>query len=278
MPKSWADIFAALPQGEAPVRYGIAFTPRSGSTWLGDVLLQSRLLGAPREYFNPEAAAPTLGQSGCAGFPDYYAYLKRSKQVGGVFGVEVNWPRLNAIIEEGYRPLLDDLQAWFYLRREDFVAQAVSLYKAMQSGVFHSHDGKQARAPVTYDGTRIAEAVFTLMNSEYKLNCHFRESGISPRELWYEHIVTMPPKEVVALFLKPLGIEPAPRDRERLEGLQPQLKKIGDGLNEELAIRFRDEHADLVAYWRENRGQELCRKFRRANPRYQRGLRILAGK
>jgi len=270
MSNSWSDIFAALPQGEAAIRYGIAFTPRSGSTWLGDVLSRSGLLGMPREYFNPEAAGPTLTSSACTNFPDYYQYLKIVKQANGVFGFEVNWPRLNSIIGENHWPLFEDINAWFFLRREDFVAQAVSLFKAIQSGVFHSHDGKKARQPVVYDGGKIAEAVFTLMNSEYQLSQHFKEFGITPVELWYEHIVPLAPVDVVKLFAERLQITLGADDVQRLAAMTPKLKKIGDSTNTELADRFRGEHRELVDYWQEARGTETCRSFRSQRAQYRR--------
>ena len=178
---TWEEVFARISKRPRPKTYGIAFTPRSGSTWISDVVRQSRALGSPGEYFNINAAFDSISLAACTSLEDYYAWLSRVRQTNGVFGFEISWPWLDLLEKEGKLSLLQGVDYWFLLRRRDFVLQAVSLYLASSSGVFHlRHEGEQGAerrvesGDVEYDADAIAESLLQVMHGEFYLNRYFK--------------------------------------------------------------------------------------------------------
>ena len=243
----------------ARLSYGIAFTPRSGSTYLSDLVRQSRALGSPGEYFNINAAFDSISLAACTRFEDYYAWLSRVRQTNSVFGFEISAPWLQRLAQDGHLGVLDSVQQWFFLRRRDYVLQGVSLFLAMQSGVFHQRDdqaeeGESSGSP-EFDADAITESILQLMNGEVVFNRHFRDRGVTPRELWYEDIVDLPPADFLEDFAQQLGVDLSSEDRARIAGIEPRLQRSGDGRNSAFAQRFREERADFVAHWDEYRGR-----------------------
>ena len=135
-------------------KYAIAFTPRSGSTWLGDVLLKTNRMGKPMEWFN--ASFPGLkkriAEYQSNSIEDYYCAIQNDKSSKNrVFGMEITWFQAQEVFNYiGNDTIFDDIEQWFWLRRKDFLAQGVSLFKAVESGKFHSVDKKDV-TPIAYE-------------------------------------------------------------------------------------------------------------------------------
>jgi LPS sulfotransferase NodH len=138
MSTQWQEIFESITASEAKQKYCIAFTARSGSTWLGNLIHQTGILGIPQEWFNPGAAKNTVEASACRNIPQYYRYLKVARKNADVFAMELPWPQAQLVFDAGHPNLFDDIQHWFFLKWRDYVALVVSLYKAVGSGHFHS--------------------------------------------------------------------------------------------------------------------------------------------
>ena len=69
--------------------YVIHFTPRSGSSWLTDVLGQTNVFGLPDEYFNPSFIPRNATAFGATNLDEYIEVLHRrrgAKAKGGIFG------------------------------------------------------------------------------------------------------------------------------------------------------------------------------------------------
>ena len=263
MMSTWSEMFAPARragsekvfEGEPATRYCIAFTPRSGSTWLGDVLTQSAMLGIPKEWFNTGAAAVTIRQSGCADIEQYYRFLKARRSRRGVFGLELTWPQFRGVVEEsGNRHFLDDIPNWFYLRRRDYVAQAVSLFKAIRSGVYHSTGGDRRADEVTYDGKEIDNLVTRIMRQERAWKTLFDELGSPPRNLWYEEIIQIPLEELLHEFCGQLGIEVSGQPTHSRQ-ITPTFQKRGDRASASMCERYRQEYAHTVAKWEAHRNE-----------------------
>ena len=75
----WAELFAGNRERRARLNYGIAFTPRSGSSWLSELLAGSGVLGNPVEWFNPNARGGAAELSDCDNIDDYFGYLPRPR-------------------------------------------------------------------------------------------------------------------------------------------------------------------------------------------------------
>ena len=121
---------------DATRRYAIFFVARSGSTWLADLLSRQLDLGKPREYLNINMVGRFAAEMNAGTLADYLALLRRKRATAnGVFGIKVDVSQLSALIAG--LPFTEAFHGhvWFYLRRSNFVAQAISHYKAMASGL-----------------------------------------------------------------------------------------------------------------------------------------------
>ncbi|MFN8590655.1 MAG: Stf0 family sulfotransferase [Thermomicrobiales bacterium] len=132
-----------------PIRYLILATPRSGSTLLGQGLQATRLAGDPKEYFGHKMAY-WMERWQSPGLADYAERLMRTRSSrNGVFGAKLHYRQLLhlegvARDDPGFAqlPLADVLSSMFpnlhliWATRDDKVRQAISWFKARQTGVW----------------------------------------------------------------------------------------------------------------------------------------------
>src|SRR5579871_4142472 len=79
------ELVHALPEK----RYAVIFTARSGSSWLTNVLAETKLLGYPEEYLNPNFIRGVAGAVNSTVPEEFLAGLQRRRQSpNGVFGLE----------------------------------------------------------------------------------------------------------------------------------------------------------------------------------------------
>jgi LPS sulfotransferase NodH len=99
---------------------------------------------------------------------------------------------------------------YIHLSRHDKVAQAVSLLKAQQGGLWHrAADGTERERlapPVTlvYDANRLARLVYELETDDAAWNRWFSQFGIEPLRLTYE-LLAAAPQAVLAQVLSALA-------------------------------------------------------------------------
>lgn len=201
--------------------YLICATPRSGTTLLCDLLTETGKAGVPHSYYRRQDIAWRAESWGVSqGEPSEFdgAYLEAVMRVGtgatGVFGLRLMWgtvaelcERLSglfagerttaALLNKAFGPLF-----YVHVFREDKVAQAISLLRAEQSGLWHlAADGTERQrsappAPIGYDGARLAELVDELERDDAAWATYFEQSGISPVTVRYEDLAVHPEREV----------------------------------------------------------------------------------
>jgi trehalose 2-sulfotransferase len=143
--------------------YCIATTPRSGSTLLGDLLRQNRH-GVPHEYFQTKGHMKTLAERfgvmrnaddrNILDFDRYVDRLKRYRTTpNGWFGFKVFWEDFAWMCDNKVLDHLLSSTQYIYLYREDFLAQAVSLLIAGQSGRWNSLQSSSGK--LRYDSDKI---------------------------------------------------------------------------------------------------------------------------
>ncbi|OMP71405.1 hypothetical protein BV900_15105 [Agrobacterium tumefaciens] len=234
---------------ETPERqYVIFFTPRSGSTWLADILDRTAKLGNPREWFNPNFISAHSKDLNAKDLPSYVNLLLRKRSCGGTFGVEVTYfqvVRTMGCINRLFDFFPTDVPV-FFLLREDIVAQAVSLSKAFRTGLFHSpgirpSKMREADSSFTYDADNIIKWIYHLRALEVRTETIFRAFSARPQHLTYEGITSQPPSRLIDGFARKLGID-VPNGR----GEVPRYQKIGSSRNVEFAERFRAENRLLL--------------------------------
>ena len=251
----FADVAFDLDRFRADMRktgarkdYAVFFTPRSGSSWLTDVIWQNRQLGWPEEWFNP-SFVPKIAQSiNADSLHNYIKMLKRKQAPGGIFGFEITYYQMKATFdgEDRFVSFFPAETAAFFLIREDIVLQAVSLAKSVASKVYHSVNAapeelSRSDAGFRYDAREIGRWLHHILDQETRFERFFERHGIAPLRLSYERIMAAGPAATIALFGQHLGV--ATPDPGTGEG---RHRKIGTDKNAAFAARFADEHPDVM--------------------------------
>lgn len=246
--------------------YFLCATPRSGTTLLCDLLAQTAQAGRPQSYYRQQdmdrrAHGYDLRVNGFADQIDFErAYLTAVLRDGagetGIFALRVMWLTV-AEMAERLRPLrphtgdaalfeaLFGPLVYVHVSRRDKVAQAISLLKAEQSGLWHlGADGseRQRSAPpgeTHYNANRIAALVGELERDDASWNAFFAEHGITPVPIEYEALARAP-REELKKILKALRLPP-----ELADSVSAGTSKMADAESAEWARQFRRERGDI---------------------------------
>lgn len=240
--------------------YIIAATPRSGSTLLCDLLSGTGIAGQPQSYYRREDILDYARKWGVSS-PDVIGdeafertYLEAVRRAGaaqtGIFGLRLMWSsvaELSARLSAIHPDRLDDparfevafgKPLYIHLSRQDKVAQAVSLLKAKQSGLWHrAADGTERErlappAPLVYDADRLAGLVEELETDDAAWNGWFSRFGIEPLRLTYERLAAAP-QAVLAQALSALALDP-----RIAASVDARTAKLADKTSLEWARRF----------------------------------------
>lgn len=248
--------------------YIICATPRSGSTLLCNLLASTRMAGDPDSFFGGRFISWWAGQWG---LPDRdamgekafsAAYLEAAIRIGKggtpLFGLRLmreSVDDLNAILAHVLPSLPSDRARfekafgallYIHLARADTLAQAVSLVKAEQTGLWHiAPDGTEIErlAPPReprYDFHRIRREVETLEGYAAAWNAWFDEQGIEPLRIDYETLSADPAATLIRVC-GALGI-PAPAARD----VKPGVARLADATSAEWMRRYRADSGSAV--------------------------------
>jgi LPS sulfotransferase NodH len=251
----------------APDRsYFICATPRSGSTLLCKSLAATGVAGRPEEYFERlrhsglprepreyfegtadpgvlALLAPTrIGDVAAA---DLARVLPRSLREGttpnGVFGAKLMWGYFGDLLARlGTTPdgtALEALTAcfgplaWIHVTRGDKVAQAVSLWRALQTRAWSAGDAPQA--PPVYDARGIGHLHDQLTEQDAAWQAWFAANGIRPLVVEYERFAAEHTATLRGV-LAHLGLEV-----ERIP--DPPIDRQGDARSDRWVARFNEE-------------------------------------
>jgi LPS sulfotransferase NodH len=233
--------------------YAILFVARSGSTWLADLLSRQLDLGKPREYLNISMVGRFAAEMNAGTVADYLALLRRKRiTANGVFGIKVDIHQLSTLIAEF--PFADAFHGhvWFYLRRRNFVAQAISQYKTAVSGIHHRRRNdppaerlrlEREHARIPYDCDAIAANLGGIVAAEKRGERLIAEFAIQPTRLIYEEMLAARPDQVVGVVRRQVLSNVPP-----VEAHVPSsnIEKIGDLRSQDFEERFRRDEALLI--------------------------------
>lgn len=239
-------------------QYVMYFTPRSGSSWITDIAGKTRKLSLPGEVFNPNFLPKITQSYNATTMDEYCEILKRRRNTQDVFGFQITYHQLAAV----FRNEADFLKRFpsptcFWLIRRDIVAQAVSLYKMVQTQVAHAPqmdvDEIHAREQsFTYDGPAIRHWLQHILSAEMKTEAMFARFGLTPLRMSYERNIALHPNHLVNVIGKHVGIA-----HMRMKPLQSEHGKIGTARNDAFATEFRSDHAGFVQEVAEQRQEML---------------------
>ena len=173
--------------------YCIAFTVRSGSSLLCEDLTQWGL-GAPTEHFQ-FPAQPVLSEP----IADYLTRVVDGSP-GGWYGLKITWSQVHGLTSrlrsEGDTSVGFDLRTVFpdlkfvYIERKDLIGQALSAWRAGQSGTWHwpvGQDVDKGRPALDYDAVLIY--LQSILTDNWLWRSHFEELGETPYEMIYEEYI-----------------------------------------------------------------------------------------
>jgi LPS sulfotransferase NodH len=241
-----ADYKATL-QKTVPARqlYVVMFTARSGSTWLTHLLSSTNLLGHPEEFINPDFIRDVAVFLHAREPAKFLTALTRRRQTSnGIFGIEARSIDLHMFGKDDFFEFFDQSTLFFNLWRDNIVAQALSLYRAVATKRYHSNDGQPQATPPPYDAQAITDWLLHLAEVE---NENIRLMRIYRRpfsNICYETIIAGR-NATLKFFADRLNVV-LPPEIYAAPG-QDELQKIGDSWNVELEARYRDEHAAFLA-------------------------------
>ncbi len=227
-------------------RYAIFFTPRSGSSWLTDELSKTKVLGRPEEYLNPNFV-PNIAEKMHGRTCDDYlkALLRKRKTSNGVFGLELTFFHYQLFDKAVFAKWFPFDKPTFFLFREDIVLQAISLYKAVSTQVFHNRGQGDASIGQSsdfaeYDGQAIMEWLSHIRRQEVGCVQLLERENANVTYLSYEALFNVY-DNVPRLFAEELGF-----GLEFCAGLtagQSAHQKIGGSTNNAMKEHFISEHA-----------------------------------
>lgn len=168
--------------------FTIAFTPRSGSNAICDILAKNGL-GLAGEWFQQPLAA-----TGDERWLEAFMRLVNTLQAGGVFGSKMSHNHraaLDASLRQavpGYRCLDDVLPGhrWVQLVRKDKVLQAISLCRAESSDRWATTDSQRDPGKFDYDFFHVLSRVMMIQSGELAWDIYFQQYGIEPLRIVYE--------------------------------------------------------------------------------------------
>ena len=237
--------------------YFVAFTPRSGSSWLTGLLTSTKRLGRPEEWFNPDNLPGILKALPSTDLRSYVERIRHRFQTkNGVFGFEASFFQIKQVeeiasLEELFGPDL----VYVYLWRRDFVAQAVSLYKAVETRHFHSvqaldEDTRRRIESLPYDGEKIRSWCRHILQQEYGFERMFAKKRVEPLRVGYEELVADP-----VVSVQRIGSHVGLQDIIPNGAITGQHRRISDEMNQIWAEQFLAENRVMVRHWEIQRGK-----------------------
>ncbi len=256
----------------------VCATQRSGSTLLCELLKGSEVAGVPDEFFEALRStglprqprqyfeAPEVQDIAerlppvdpgrperpgeFAGWFDYAVH--RGTTPNGVFSSKVMWnyfddfrarvrelPGMeNLMFNQALHSIFPDLRVVF-VRRRDKVAQAVSLWRAIQTQRWRDAEDARSETPeAQYDYRAIKHLVEELHRWDAKWEDWFNATGRQPVRVIYEEFVGAR-AATLGRVLDALGIPP-----RELTGDKGPMRRQADVVSQNWADRFRQEDLD----------------------------------
>ncbi|HVH82078.1 MAG TPA: Stf0 family sulfotransferase, partial [Stellaceae bacterium] len=146
-------------------------------------------------------------------------------------------------------------RVFFYLRRINFVAQAISLYTAVESQVFHSYDSpaQPQRPGPPYDDDKIKFWACHILQQEYGIQRWLADHRIAPMMLTYEELLADIDK-AIAKIADRLAVDISGRRPSD----QPQTTRITATDAIAFEQTFRERNAEFCSKWERARGTAPC--------------------
>lgn len=231
----------------AETRYVIYFTPRSGSSWLTDILSRTKRLSLANEAFNPNFIPKIADTCNASNLDQYINVLLRRHNHRGVYGFEITMHQFEAVFpNSAYFMEHFGKGPCFWLIRQDIVGQAVSLAKMVNTQVAHTAqaDTEQRQAAdqaFEYNRKDIKKWLKHIIAAERKNEALFDAYSLSPLRMSYEQITSLGAARMIDIVAHHVGAKDMPD-----VPLESTHTKLGTSRNDEFALRFREDETTFM--------------------------------
>ncbi len=233
------DFLRELTAEEADELGGMTFSPlvfsnRSGSNLLSELLVQAGMgfypLGEP---MNVASIRRISDRHGLSSFTDYMLFLVRRYRRDDLVGFKLSIGQLFDLTRLGVLQHFEEVKLVHSVRR-DLLAQAISHYKARETGKWMSRTDQDTPTDVPYEGEDIMRClqVVTMRRGHYE---YFRSLHRVPGvNIFYEDVLNDPVAAVtrVAEFLN------KPADTSAVDVAAVAIKQQRDSVNKALRTQF----------------------------------------
>lgn len=229
--------------------YLICATPRCGSSLLAEALKNTGIAGWPEEYFWQGDEAAWKERWGVSFYTDYLkAAIRQDTTTNGVFGAKVMWAYFDDVISKlRCIPLYSEITTlallpailpnlhYIWIRRRDKVRQAISHWKALQTGIWawSTDEPPIATKEPIFDFAAIDSLVQEIIMHESAWQGYFAACGVQPYTVIYEEVRTA--YEATARDILQYLCISYP---EHLKFAVRRLKQQADTLSEEWVQRY----------------------------------------
>src|SRR5215831_920271 len=220
-------------------------SPRTGSTMLGNLLAETRLVGRAGEVFGEVFYRDVVPGLSRRQFDEYLVVqsARRARETP-TLGIKLHWYQVESFLyhlrlRRGLTSANDRevVEAVFptptfvWMTREDTIAQAVSWWKAMSTGRW---TGTQAaRAGAEYDEDGITGRLRRIEADDRSWRRWFGANEIEPLHVVYEELAADPTGEVRRV-LEHIGVDVPPE-----LVVVPRTERQADAVNAEWIERYR---------------------------------------
>ena len=175
--------------------YFVAMTPRSGSSYFVDLLKKTNLLGNPDEYFNPGLIDNTPAKQKSNNLVDYWLNLTQKNSHQDMFGLKISFFQFSPFLDTGLDKLFFKDNKIILLKRKNIVKQAISLYLATESTIFHTNTEHSEEKwnnlkSVEYNNEKIKNWIKHIEKQERGWDYYLKNKNFLP--LYYEDIINDP--------------------------------------------------------------------------------------
>jgi trehalose 2-sulfotransferase len=170
--------------------YLLCMTPRSGSSFLSDILGQTGSVGIAKEHFptSPEDPLPSW-LARCASLNDAFRILQEDAP-SGYFGIKGGLFQMFPLISEGVFAGPKSIFKHLYLTRRDRVGQAISLARAVKTNEWHSSDAPAPDPDLSFEDVLFYLRYLRTMEADWETV--FSALQLDPLHLYYEDLITEP--------------------------------------------------------------------------------------
>ncbi|CAN5251005.1 Stf0 family sulphotransferase [soil metagenome] len=255
----------------SPRSYLVCASQRSGSTLLVESLFETGVAGQPREYFQylphsglsprprewfagvTDESVLTLLPALVTGTPDVRSSAEwvadtrfHGRTPNGIWGGKLMWNQVSNLLDrvvdlpersgKDLRSAIVDVTGedplYVHVSRADVAAQAVSMWRAVQTEVWRGRTPPEVDARAEYHADGIAHLAGNLLWQEAEWARWFVDEKIEPLEIRFDDMVASP-RQSVQRVLSALGLDP------ELAPAIPPLNRQGDGRSDDWIARYR---------------------------------------